>query len=212
MDADGFGKLLDRAREGDRAALEEILRLVRPYVARVAHDVTDRGRPSQAVSDLIQEAELRAWERLKQFDGAADDDESLQKFRVWIGRIVQRLGLSVHRRRDAQRRKPPTPLVSLDRASPDGGASAPSSMLGIDPVGQNPTPSREVRADEERLLILAAIEAMPDEFERQIVRGKYFEGESLRQIAARLDASYDKVKERHRCAMKQLERKLRDLR
>ncbi len=61
MDADGFDKLLDRARGGGREALEEILRLVRPYTARVAHDLTDRSRPSQGVSDLIQEAELRAW-------------------------------------------------------------------------------------------------------------------------------------------------------
>jgi DNA-directed RNA polymerase specialized sigma24 family protein len=39
----------------------------------------------------------------------------------------------------------------------------------------------------------------------------FFEGLSLREIAGRLNLSYDKVRERHHCTLRRLEQELKGL-
>ena len=64
---------------------------------------------------------------------------------------------------------------------------------------------------ERSLLVQRALENIPDEADREIIRLFFFEQLSLSQIAQRLDWSYDRVRERYRQGMRQLERLLQTL-
>jgi len=58
-------------------------------------------------------------------------------------------------------------------------------------------------------LIRAALERIPDETDRTIVRLRFFAGLSLHQIAEQLAMSYDKVVERSHAGLKSVEKELR---
>src|SRR5205823_6394028 len=77
---------------------------------------------------------------------------------------------------------------------------------GIDPAASDPTPSANVQADEQARLIRAALERIPDTTDREMVRLCFFEGLSLRQIAERLNLTYDEVRERYHSSLRLLER------
>jgi RNA polymerase sigma-70 factor (ECF subfamily) len=205
MEPDGFHDLVRRAQAGDRQAMNRVLELLRPHLEAQARRYADPARASASVSDLVQEVRLRAWQKIDQFRGGTTDEQTLALFRAWLGQIVQRLGLNAQRRRKAQRRQPPQPLVPL---SPSAGEGAPSRAGGIDPVADGPTPSVNVRADEEARLVQAALEKIPDETDRAILRLRFFDGLSLRQTALQLGLGYDKVRDRYQLLLQRLEREL----
>src|SRR5271165_2323644 len=95
----GFHDLLARARSGDRAATDELLALIHPWLEQIARNHAHPHNPDGSVSDLVQEAWLRAWQKLDQFQGADDEAQAVAMFRAWLGRIVARLGLNAARDR-----------------------------------------------------------------------------------------------------------------
>src|SRR5579883_2912529 len=95
----GFSDLLTRARAGDRAAIEELLVQIRPWLEQLARQHADPLHPDGSTSDLVQEAWLRAWQKLDQFQGTDDEVQALAMFRAWLTRIVSRLGLNAARPR-----------------------------------------------------------------------------------------------------------------
>jgi RNA polymerase sigma factor (sigma-70 family) len=69
-----------------------------------------------------------------------------------------------------------------------------------------------LRTDEQARLVQAALERLADDTDRAILRLRFFDGLSLRQIAERLALSYDKVREHYQSGLGQLERELGRLR
>ncbi|MBI3467782.1 MAG: sigma-70 family RNA polymerase sigma factor, partial [Planctomycetes bacterium] len=82
----------------------------------------------------------------------------------------------------------------------------------LEPAGAEPTPSANVRSEEQDQLVRAALDRIPDTTDRQIVQLRFFDGLSLRQIAERLKLGYDQVRERYHRGMQRLERELGGLR
>jgi RNA polymerase sigma factor (sigma-70 family) len=205
MQDENFHDLVRRAQAGDRQALDRVLDLLRPYLERTARRYADPARASASVSDLVQEAGLRAWQKLDQFRGGDNDEQTLALLRAWLGQIVQSLGLNTHRRRKAQRRSPPQAIVPLG-----GAAAGPSDAkpAGAEPAGNEPTPSVNVGADEQARLVQAALAKIPDETDRTVLRLHFFEGLSLRQAAQQLNLSYDNVRDRYQRSLQRLEREL----
>jgi RNA polymerase sigma factor (sigma-70 family) len=198
--------LVARARSGDRQAMETLLEALRPRLEMLAREYADAGRGDGSAADLVQEAWLRAWQKLGQFEGGASDEETLAKLRAWVEQIVHRLGLNARRDRNAQRRRPQgRAIVHLSSAQ---GSSRPR---GASPPASGPTPSANVRQDEEAALVRSALEKLPEPLDREILRLRVFEGVSLRQIAEQLAVSYDRVRERYRVSLRLLERELGDL-
>jgi RNA polymerase sigma factor (sigma-70 family) len=192
MQPEGFHELVEQARGGDPDALERLLGLMRPWLEDLAG-----GAPEPA--DLAQEAWLRAWQRLDQFRGGADDVQTLALFRAWLARIVHRLGLNTLRDRQAQRRRPPGSLIPLDAS---GGE-------GREPEAAGPTPSAHVAAEEEARRVRESLERLKDETDRVILHARFFEGQSLRQIAQQMGRSHEDVRQRYHAALRRLERELR---
>ena len=205
IESEGFHELLRQARAGDGQAMNWLVAILRPRLEQLARGYADPDRPDESASDLVQEAWLRVWQKLGQFRGAADNEQTAAVFHDWVGQIVRHLGLNRERDRNAQRRRPPQKPVRLAGGEPSESSSHGG---GIDPAAGTPTPSATIQADEQAQMVRAAIERIPDTTDRTIVRLRFFDCLSLRQIAERLNLSYDKVRDRYQASMRLLEREL----
>jgi RNA polymerase sigma-70 factor (ECF subfamily) len=210
MDATGFRDLVRRAQAGDPAAVDRLLAVIRPHLERLAARYADPARAAESTSDLVQEAWLRAWRKLDQFRGTdADDEQALAAFLTWVGKLLRHVGQNRQRDAHRQRRRPSQPLVSLDGAVP-GGSTCPGKA--VEPAAPQPTPSANVRANEQARFVLEALAELPDDKDREIVRLCFFEQLSLRQIAERLQLGYDDVRRRFRGSLRRLGDRLEGLR
>jgi RNA polymerase sigma factor (sigma-70 family) len=203
----GFHDLLARARDGDRAATDELLALIRPWLEQLANQAQPKAL-DRSVSDLVQEAWLRAWQKLDQFHGTDDEAQSLAMFRAWLGRIVSRLGLNIARDQSAGQRTPPGKLIRLDGPGPT--ASGDSAAV-LDPSAAEPTPSANVQADEQVHRVQDALARIADPIDREIVRLRFFEGMSLRQVARHLGSNPETVRQRYHAVVGRLQEELRNL-
>jgi RNA polymerase sigma factor (sigma-70 family) len=204
----GFQALIDKARRGDRQALDEILQCVRPHMEAVARAYADPARATESTSDLVQEAWLRAWQKLDQFEGGTDDEATLAMFHGWVGQIVSRLGLNMRRDQRALKRRPEGGAVlSIERDAAHGS----SEGSGIHLADSGTSPSSLARQGEEETLVREAIDRVPDPTDRAILRFRFFEGVSLREISARLSIDYNEVRERYALALVKLENALAGL-
>jgi len=200
-----FQETLRKAQAGDKQATYELLEIVRPHLERLAHGYCDPGQACETTSDLVQEAWLRAWQCLDQFEGGATAEETLAKFRVWVGRIVHRLGLNQQRDQRAKVRRPEGRMILPLVTSPPTGRFAGPDLT---PAGDGPTPSACVMADEVVLQVQAAIAKLPHAEQRAVIQLRFFEGLSLRKAALRLGITYDTARERFERALEILEREL----
>jgi RNA polymerase sigma factor (sigma-70 family) len=203
---EGFHDLLARTRAGDRAAADELLGLIRPWIEQFARQHRPPHSPGGSVSDLVQEAWLRAWQKLDQFQGAADGAQSVVMFRAWLARIVSRLGLNAARDASAQQRTPPGQLLQLN-----GPREADDSLRVLDPSTSEPTPSANVRAEEQTRLVQEALARLTDPLDRDVIRLRFFEGLSLRQVAHRLGCNHETIRQHFHAILGQLQHDLKGL-
>jgi RNA polymerase sigma-70 factor (ECF subfamily) len=201
----GFQDLIARARAGDRAATDELLALIRPWLEQLARNHARPHTPDGSVSDLVQEAWLRAWQRLDQFQGTDDETQAVAMFRAWLARIVTRLGLNAARDAAALQRSPPSQLLRLN------GVASSDSGPRLDPSAAEPTPSAVAQTEERAQLVQQALGRLTDPLDRDIVRLRFFEGLSLRQAAARLGCNPETVRQRYHALLRQLESELHGL-
>ncbi len=199
----GFHDLLARARAADGATTDQLLALVRPWLEQVARDHAPDGQ----ASDLVQEAWLRAWQKLDQFHGAADEAQALMMFRTWLARIVTRLGLNAVRDGHARQRTAPGRLLRLDGC----GSASGDSAAAPEPPADEPTPSARVQTAEQARLVQEALARLTDPFDQDIVRLRFYEGLSLRQVAARLGCNPETVRQRYHALLHRLQRDLHGL-
>jgi RNA polymerase sigma factor (sigma-70 family) len=188
--------------------MDRLLAVLHPRLEQLARRYAEPGCSRASTADLVQEAALRLWQRLAQFQGGPDDEQTAAMFQNWLRELVRRLAQDRQRQRHAQRRQPPEGVRRLPAAGPGGSSGSPGRN---DPAASGSTPSARVRADEQARLIRKALEKIPDPTNRKIVELCFFEGLSLRQIAGQLQLSYDKVRQGYHRSLRLLERELRDL-
>ena len=89
-------------------------------------------------------------------------------------------------------------------------SAAPSrSSGGVDPAASGSSPSAGARRKEEAAAVRAALARLSDAEEREVVRLRFFESLSFREVAARLGLTYDQVRERFHVGMQRLEKEMR---
>jgi RNA polymerase sigma factor (sigma-70 family) len=200
MQADGFRDLVRTAQAGDPRAVDRLFRSVLPLVEGM---LRARGvRAGESVSDHAQNACVRILTRLDQFRGAreaVDDAQAVALFRAWVRLIARTVVLNSDRDNAT-----PQPVVSLQAAK--AGESTEGGV--IEPPGREPTGSANVRAEERIRLIQEAIDTLPDAADREILRRRFFEEQTLDVIATELTLSYDQVRYRCNKAMERLQRRL----
>jgi RNA polymerase sigma factor (sigma-70 family) len=115
MGAAGRPDLIARARAGDKAAFEDLLRPVIVPAARFAYGMLhDRA----AAEDVVQEAALKAWRRLGNLHAGAD-------FAPWFYGIVANESRSVRRARWWS-------VLALDRVQQTPGSKPTAAETGED--------------------------------------------------------------------------------
>lgn len=92
--------LLESARNGDRAAFSDLVRIHQDEVATLASRLV---RDRELAADVSQEAFIRAWRALPKFRGDA-------KFSTWLHRIVVNAAWSMRR---SQKRHNASPLSEV---------------------------------------------------------------------------------------------------
>ncbi|MBX5464185.1 MAG: sigma-70 family RNA polymerase sigma factor [Clostridia bacterium] len=148
--------LLERARAGDVAAFEE---LIRPELGR-AYATAARLAGRQEAEDLVQEAALRAFRSLGGFRGGC-------RFGTWLYRIVVHL-CADHARRQGRRAGLVEPLEA-ETAEPR-------------PRGTAGDPEAELLAAERHRLVEAALASLPPGY-RLVVLLRDVEGLSYEEVA-----------------------------
>lgn len=172
-------KLVERAKDGDTAAYEELVRGYQAVAFRTAYLIT--GDASEA-EDAAQEAFIKAYRALGRFQSGA-------AFRPWLLAIVA--NEARNRRRAAGRRA----NLALRAAGEDTPRDASSS------------PEAATVAAERRAELLGALGALREE-DRLVIGCRYFLGLSEAETAATLGCARGTVKSRLSRAIGRLREKL----
>lgn len=159
-------RLIDRARAGDVAAYEELVRRYQDVALRTAHLVA----PEADAADAVQDAFLKAHAALGRFRPGAP-------FRPWVLRIVA--NEARNRRRSAERRTGLALRVSA--ATPHGDVA--------------PSPEDAALAGEARRQLLAALETLRQE-EREVIGARFLLELSEAETAETLGIPAGTVKSR----------------
>lgn len=150
--------LVALSQKGDRQAFEVLLQRYMRKAFRIAHDFT---RDVDEAKDLSQEAFLRAYLRIKDFDGRSS-------FYTWLYRIVVNLCLDHHRRLGRGRR---------ERFNEAGGNVAVQTQM-VDAC----SPEQEAMAKEAARRIEGALKALPEN-QRAVFLLRNHQGLSISDIA-----------------------------
>src|SRR5271169_5775929 len=111
-------QLVEAAREGDMAAFEELVARHRDKIYARAFSMM---RNEDEALDLSQEAWVKSWQRLKQFQGESS-------FGTWMTRIVINLCLDQLRKRKRQRTES---IEEMNEES--GGAERQMPVVTVNP-------------------------------------------------------------------------------
>ena len=166
--------LVERARAGDRAAFEELVRRCADRLyAVVLRFLGDR----QEAEEVTQEAFLRAWRGIAGFQGQSE-------FFTWLYRI----GINEAKRR-AERRSPTEQSVSLDEER----AAAPSD--------RRDEPQRRAEQRDLRRALEQAVRALPPKYRAPLIL-RDIEGLSTREAAEIMELHESAFKSRlHRARL-----------
>jgi RNA polymerase sigma factor (sigma-70 family) len=168
-------ELVERARNGDVDAYEELVRRHQEAAVRIAYPIV--GAPGEA-EDAVQEAFVKAFHALPRFRAGAP-------FRPWLLRIVT--NEARNRRRAAGRRAQLALRAAQDRPSGDAV----------------PSPEASVVEEEQRRVLLKALNGMKER-DRVVIAYRYFLQMSEQEIAVSLGWPRGTVKSRLSRALKRL--------
>ena len=187
--------LLDRARTGDNAALDDLLGLCRDPLKRAVDLRLDRqlARREDA-SDIVQKVLFDAHRRIQDYLR-----DPKMPFHLWLRHMAQDRIIDTHRRhRGAARR-------SLDREQATGPSldEASSIQLVAQLVDQELTPASAAIQQELQDKLHQVLMDL-DETDREIILMRYYEQLSNQEIAAALDLTEAAASMRHLRALRRL--------
>jgi RNA polymerase sigma-70 factor, ECF subfamily len=151
--------LVDRAKAGDRAVLDELLVAMRPRALAAALKVLHNRDDAE---DAVQDAFLKVWRCLAAFEGRSS-------FSTWIHRIVTNASLDLLRK-SGSHSETAERTDSQDLALTDGEPS------------NEKTPESELCGYEIQMLVRAAVATLPAAH-RQAVELREFEDCSYQEMA-----------------------------
>ncbi len=160
---------LRRAKQGDEAALGELLDEFRPYLRLLAvRALDDRMAGRVDASDVVQQTCLSAVRRFKEFTG-----EDVEGLIGWL-RVIHEHNLvdTARRHLEAERR-------SVHREDTD---VTPDRLT----VGELTSPSHRLMVGERAVELARWLSALPED-QGEAVRLRYLDGKSIEEIARQMD-------------------------
>lgn len=184
--------LVDRCKQGDRTAYDE---LVRRHQDRLFSLIYRCVGDYEEAGDVAQEVLIRAYRAISGFQGQS-------AFYTWLHRIAVNEVISHRRRGSAVRKVKTVPISRNDPESESGGSE--------DPPDTSSEPSRLMDRKEREGLIQDAIQSLETE-QRVIVVLRDVEGYDYDAIARMVGCPRGTVKSRLHRARLELRNKLRPL-
>ncbi len=178
--------LVQAAKGGDISAFEELVRRYDRNVFRIAQHITHNREDAE---DVVQDAFLKAYENLGQFQGQS-------KFYTWLVRIAVNEALM------KLRRIKPGRTVSLDE-----DVKTDEDTLPREVADWSPNPEQQYNQAELRDILSRTIQGLPTSF-RTVFVLRDVEGLSTEETAEALDLSIPAVKSRLLRARLQLRERL----
>jgi RNA polymerase sigma-70 factor, ECF subfamily len=178
--------LVASAKAGDVTAFEELVRRYDRNVFRIAQHITQNREDAE---DVVQDAFIKAYTNLKQFQGQS-------KFYTWLVRIAVNEALMKLRRRRPER------TVSLDEEIQTEDDSVPREV-----ADWSPNPEQQYTEGELRDILDKTIHGLPASF-RTVFVLRDVEGLSTEETADALELSIPAVKSRLLRARLQLRERL----
>ena len=179
-------KLVDAARGGDVGAFEQLIRRYDRNVFRIAQHITQNREDAE---DVVQDAFLKAYQNLGQFQGQS-------KFYTWLVRIAVNEALMRLRRRRPER------MVSIDEDVKTEEDSMPREI-----ADWSPNPEQLYKQAELKEILSKTIQGLPPSF-RMVFVLRDVEGLSTEETADALGLSVPAVKSRLLRARLQLRERL----
>jgi len=178
--------LVQAAKKGDVGAFGELVKRYDRNVFRIALHITQNREDAE---DVVQDAFLKAYENLEQFQGQS-------KFYTWLVRIAVNEALMKLRRRRPER------MVSLDQEVQTEEDSMPREV-----ADWSPNPEQLYNQAELRDILGKTIQGLPPSF-RTVFVLRDVEGLSTEETAQALELSVPAVKSRLLRARLQLRERL----
>src|SRR6476659_4933776 len=178
--------LVQAAKAGDVGAFEDLVRRYDRNVFRIAQHITQNREDAE---DVVQDAFLKAYSNLGQFQGQS-------KFYTWLVRIAVNEALMKLRKRRPER------MVSLDEEIKTEDDSVPREV-----ADWSPNPEQQYTQGELRDILTRTIQGLPPSF-RTVFVLRDVEGLSTEETADALELSIPAVKSRLLRARLQLRERL----
>ena len=177
-------EVVRRVIEGEPALFEILMRRYNQRLFRITRSIVTNDHEAE---DIIQDAYVRAYEHLSQFEGRA-------RFSTWLTKIVIYEAYARVRRVDYQK------VDSLSVLEDNG----------LDLKSEERDPERQIYTGELRLALEKAFDALPDGY-RSVFMMREVEGLSTAETAECLEISEENVKTRLHRARASLQRELYSL-
>ena len=166
-------ELVEKAKQGDQSAFEQlVLENQNRAYSLALRLIGDR----EEAADLAQEAFVRAWQGLEQFQGGSS-------FATWVYRLTTNVCIDYLRKK--KRREAVEPSVSLD--DPDSGWA--------EPFLWEQDPQRLLEQSERGRALAQGLDRLPD-WQREILVLRELSGLSYQEIGEKLDLDLGTVKSR----------------
>jgi RNA polymerase sigma-70 factor, ECF subfamily len=179
--------LLDRFREGEARAFEELMRRHR---TPIFHFILRSVKNPATADEILQDAWLRMIQGAREFQRAS-------RFTTWAYTVARNLCID-HARKAVHRRHP-----SLDQPrGEDEGAT-----LGDSVAANDPGADRSAIGQQLQLSLVGAIEALPTD-QREVFVMREYSNLSFKEIADVVGAPENTVKSRMRYALERLQSSL----
>jgi len=178
--------LVQSAKDGDIAAFEQLIKRYDRNVFRIAQHITQNREDAE---DVVQDAFLKAYQNLKQFQGNS-------KFYTWLVRIAVNEALMKLRKRKSSK------TVSMDEDVETEDGSVPREV-----ADWSPNPEQLFRQAELSDILAKTIQGLPTGF-RTVFVLRDVEGLSTEETAETLGLSVPAVKSRLLRARLQLRERL----
>jgi RNA polymerase sigma-70 factor, ECF subfamily len=179
-------ELVNKARRGDGAAFSQLIRQYEGKIFRLAMNITQNREDAE---DVLQEAFLKAYEHLDQFQGNS-------KFYTWVVRIAVNQALMKLRKRKTDR------SVSLDEQIDTGEDTVAREIAAWDP-----DPEVQYSQEELNTILTEAIDGLAPIY-RTVFTLRDVDGLSTEETAEALELTVPAVKSRLLRARLQLRDKL----
>jgi RNA polymerase sigma-70 factor (ECF subfamily) len=184
-------RLLQRLREGEVQALDELLARHRPYVNQLAELRLDpRLRRRIDPSDIVQEVQLEALRRMEDYLR-----QPPMPFRLWLRQLAHDRMLLMRRFHLGAARRAMGKEVALPERS--------SLVLARQLLAGGSTPSQRLDQEELGRRVRHAVSQLP-EMDREVLLMRTFEGLSFEEVAWMLKINPAAARKRHGRALLRL--------